>query len=117
LESSIVILFSISNSCYVVDIIWRRMMEWINRIIGQFYGEPELYYTDYSIEHMIRCEATHWFISAYVGCVVVYSLIGTTYFQKRLECHAHSTYQFLFWLGVFCAVLMHICIDAFTNIA
>lgn len=85
--------------------------------LKSFFGTPKLYYDDYSLEYIIRCECTHFCISAYVGFVVVYYLMQTTYFRDRLECHDRSTYQFLFWLGVFCSILMHICIDSFTELA
>ena len=92
-------------------------VEWLENVINQFIGEPRLYWNDYSVEYMIRCEATHYVISASVACLVVYSLIGTTYFQNLLKCHARSTYQFLFWLGVFVSIMVHVCIDAFTKLA
>jgi len=85
--------------------------------LRKFLEAPEHYLNEYSINYIVRCEITHWFISAYAGYVAVYLLMQTTYFREVLECQDLSTYRFLFWFGVSVSVLAHICIDAFTQLA
>jgi len=92
-------------------------MEWIEKFLNQFYGTPEKYYSDFSLDIIIRCEATHFFFSAFMGFLVAWLLIRTISYQKHWKCHDRYIFLFSFWWGLFVALLVHVGIDAFTNLA
>jgi len=92
-------------------------MEWINKVISQFYGTPDRYLSDFSIEDMIRYEATHFFFSAFTGFLVAWLLTWTISSHNRWKWDVRYIYLFSFWWGLFVALLVHLGIDAFTTLA
>jgi len=84
--------------------------------LKNFYGTPERYFNDYSIEHVIRCEATH-FLSSAVVAFLVYLLIWTILSRSRYRCHDRYIFRFSLLCGLCASVTVHICVDAFTTLA
>jgi hypothetical protein len=82
-----------------------------------FYGTPLRYYNDYSIEYVIRCEATHFLFSAFMGFAVASVLMQTISSHNRWGWQDRYIYRFSFWWGLFAAILVHIIIDTFTQLA
>ena len=89
-----------------------RMIEWLNK----FFGEPELYYTDYSLEHIIRCESTHFLFSCVLGWLV-FSLTWTILYRRYLNLADHYIFRISLLFGLCASVTVHMCIDAFTKLA
>ena len=90
-------------------------MSWAD-IIGQLFGEPGKYWFDLSIEDMIRFESVHFLSSAFMG-VFVYWLTWTILSRHISKACDRYIYHVSLVLGLFCALLLHVCIDVFTTLA
>jgi len=84
--------------------------------LKSFFGTPKLYYNDYSLEYIIRAEATHFLCSAVVGSLV-YLSISTILRRRRSQWGDRYIFRFSFVWALFVALLVHILIDAFTELA
>jgi len=85
--------------------------------LKNFYGEPQKYFTDYTPEYWIRAECTHFLCSAYVGLLVHLLLMWIISSRNPYKCLDRSIFLFSLSVAVFVSILVHICIDAFTNLA
>ena len=93
----------------IVEAIW-----WF---LNKFIAEPKFTGIPWSLEHMIRCECTHFCLSFFLGYVAVYLLILTTYSPDNSTKLDHFTYLYYVLFGVCISVSVHIVIDAFTTLA
>jgi len=67
----------------------------------------------FPIEYVIRCEATHFFFSAYLGYLAFY-LTSTIWFRVTGE---RPTFLFSVLSGLFASVCTHMILDYFTGVA
>ena len=67
----------------------------------------------WEIEYIIRCLATHFLFSAYLG----YSVYWLTQTILSKDGDAKQWFPFSFSVGCFVSVLVHILLDWFTKIA
>jgi len=91
-------------------------MESIKDFVNQFVGEPEKYYTDYSLDHIIRAECTHFLLSAFLGWLG-FVLIWTILSDRCLRLPDRYIFHISLLFGCCCSVTGHMFIDAFTRLA
>ena len=91
-------------------------MSWLSYLHGELFGTPSEYWDDYSIEFMIRCEATHFLFSAfsgYVAFLLMWTILsgGTSQWSDR-----YIFFTSLFF-GLSISATIHLLIDVLTQLA
>ena len=92
------------------------MWELLEKFLGKFYGTPHFYYSDYSIETILRCESTHFLSSAFVGFLAFW-LTWIILSRKQSRWEDPYIFRISLLFGLCLSVTTHIIVDAFTILA
>ena len=84
--------------------------------LQEFIGEPEMYWQDFSLIHILRSAAIHFLSSACAGFVGFW-LMQTILSQRRSAWPARYIFNTSLLFGLAISATMHIAIDGFTNLA
>ena len=90
---------------------WSLGLSWL----GKFTKTPSLYWYDYPTDYIIRALSFHFLSSAFVG--LLFYLTLTILLRKVSKWPDHSIYRVSLWWSVSVALLVHLSIDAFTEVA
>jgi len=88
---------------------------WEN-FLKSFFGTPKLYYNDYSLEYIVRAEATHFVLSSFVG-LLAYSLTSTILRHRCSQWGGRYIFRFSLLCALVVSLTIHILVDAFTELA
>lgn len=80
------------------------------------WGTPYAYWYDFSLEEIIRYEATHFIFSAYLGFLAFW-LMWTILSRRPLRFPVRCIYRISFLFGVCLSVTVHILLDFLTKVA
>jgi len=84
--------------------------------LKSFFGTPKLYYNDYSLEYIIRAEATHFLLSS-AAAGAVYLSISTILRRRRSQWGDRYIFRFSLLCALVASLTIHILVDAFSELA
>ena len=95
---------------------WILVLDVVKSLWEQFMGQPVYYFNNYSIQHIIRCESTHFLFSAFMGWLGL-RLMLIILSRKQSGCPDRYIFRISLLFGLVLSVTTHIFIDAFTDLA
>ena len=98
--------------------LWDILPEWVQDFLLRFIGRPVVPEggLSWSLEHIIRCESTHFLFSLFSGWLG-YCLILTILLSSNSRWSDRSIFHTGLAVGLFVSVSVHIIIDGFTKLA